>query len=680
MWKRKFLFISIVSIILCAFTSGCAPAASLVEQFGDDGYYFLGMLEQEKGDSKAAVKSFNNAVQKADPYFARLAMQELLKYGSKSEQIQAANKLHKAFSDEETLLVIARKLYADGELSQLIKLTDKIDLETCEDELAYYRIIALYKKNNPKFRNSYYWWCTLKPFTSYHYKLYCEVADLNDVINMRANIYNRDYGRAYTAAKRILQDEENFKAQILSDAGKAFLYGSDSYQKNGDYFEKLARQLDDSVKFYGYFYAGRIYSRMENMVSYSMEKFAQAMASAQTDRDYDTALWYYLNQALSSSIREAVSALERYADTWHDSEYFDDFFDTLSVRILSQHMWDEFYSVTKFIDGHASPATSARFAYVSARLMQEGFLKAKDVDAEEEIKRLFESSMDCGNTPYYLFLAAKKLELTDEEIISKILNRTVVENFQRNELAEKHLEGLLEANLDANIYEVFQSKSSELGYDVTKRVALRLRRNAQDKTDLYNKSMRVALKRNSGSDMPYDEEYLKLIYPKAFDDYVQVSAKKYSLPDYLVYGLIRSESFFDPVVKSGAGAKGLTQLMDSTAADVARKLHVAEYDLADPEINIEFGTYYLSELMSRLDDSMLLSLFAYNGGISRVRNWVASAQTEFSRNTLPNDIFLESIPYSETREYGRKVVAAGCMYAYLYEKQSFSETVERMMR
>jgi soluble lytic murein transglycosylase len=147
-----------------------------------------------------------------------------------------------------------------------------------------------------------------------------------------------------------------------------------------------------------------------------------------------------------------------------------------------------------------------------------------------------------------------------------------------------------------------------------------------------------------------------------------------------MYGLTRSESFFDPTVSSVAGAKCLTQLMESTAGDIAKKLHYAEYDLNDPRTNIEFGCYYISGLLVKFNGSMLPALFGYNAGPGRINTWIKNAETEFSKQSLPMDIFLESIPYSETREYGRKVVAAGCMYAYLYQNEHITKTVGRMLR
>ena len=102
----------------------------------------------------------------------------------------------------------------------------------------------------------------------------------------------------------------------------------------------------------------------------------------------------------------------------------------------------------------------------------------------------------------------------------------------------------------------------------------------------------------------------KLKFPKNYEDLVEKYSKECEIDPTIIYSLIRSESFFDPDVSSVAGAIGLTQLMDFTANDIARKLKISEYSLTDPETNIQFGTYYLKNMISRLENDYLNGFFA----------------------------------------------------------------------
>ena len=148
-----------------------------------------------------------------------------------------------------------------------------------------------------------------------------------------------------------------------------------------------------------------------------------------------------------------------------------------------------------------------------------------------------------------------------------------------------------------------------------------------------------------------------------------------------MYALIRSESFFDADVTSSAGAIGLTQLMEFTAGDIAHRFKISDYSLTDPETNIRFGTWYLSNLISRCDDSPLLGFFSYNAGITRVRRWLQSSLIEFGKKSnMPLDLFLETLPFAETREYGRKLISATIVYDWLAEPAHFQQTVEGLLK
>jgi len=112
--------------------------------------------------------------------------------------------------------------------------------------------------------------------------------------------------------------------------------------------------------------------------------------------------------------------------------------------------------------------------------------------------------------------------------------------------------------------------------------------------------------------------------------------------------------------------------MADTAQEMADRLrraggpdYTADLDLTDPQQNIHIGAFYLSYLTGRFENNMLLSLLSYNGGMNRVRRW-HNAFKNTHANSLSDDLFLEIIPFFETRDYGRKVLAAAAVYEYLY--------------
>ena len=186
--------------------------------------------------------------------------------------------------------------------------------------------------------------------------------------------------------------------------------------------------------------------------------------------------------------------------------------------------------------------------------------------------------------------------------------------------------------------------------------------------------MRIANRtRNSwAGKIPY--ELLELTYPRFYYQFIEDTCRANNLQEQVLYALIRSESFFDASISSKAGAQGLTQLMKGTADDEARKLKLGDdYDVLDPKTNITMGAHYLASLIGRTpDNSVLLAMLAYNAGLTNVRKWK-------NANSLPMDFYVETLPFPETRGYGRKMVGAAAMYGFLYYGITPAQTVRELL-
>jgi soluble lytic murein transglycosylase len=131
----------------------------------------------------------------------------------------------------------------------------------------------------------------------------------------------------------------------------------------------------------------------------------------------------------------------------------------------------------------------------------------------------------------------------------------------------------------------------------------------------------------------------------------------------LVHGVIRQESSFDYAATSSAGARGLMQLMPSTAAVVARKIGVANRPdlLATPDYNVKLGSAYLKQLLDKYNGSYPLALAAYNGGPARVDRWLSEIGDP-RRGKVDVVDWIEQIPIAETRNYVQRVMEAVYIY------------------
>jgi soluble lytic murein transglycosylase len=154
-------------------------------------------------------------------------------------------------------------------------------------------------------------------------------------------------------------------------------------------------------------------------------------------------------------------------------------------------------------------------------------------------------------------------------------------------------------------------------------------------------------------------------YPVPHDDIMQPTTNTLGLDRAWVYGLIRQESRFVMDIQSSAGASGLMQVMPSTGRWVAKKIGLTDFVqdmLSDVKTNILLGANYLNMVLGSMDGSQVLATAAYNAGPGRLRSW----RTTITK-PMDSTIFIESIPYFETRGYVKNVMTNATFYAALFE-------------
>ena len=154
----------------------------------------------------------------------------------------------------------------------------------------------------------------------------------------------------------------------------------------------------------------------------------------------------------------------------------------------------------------------------------------------------------------------------------------------------------------------------------------------------------------------------KQIYPRDYSAYVEAASEAYSVPEPIIYAMIKCESNFDPSAVSSAGAVGLCQIMPDTFLWLTDQVLFDHFEagmLYDPETNIRYGTYYLSRLYDQFGD-WSLAFAAYNAGPGRVDGWLADPELADGEGGL------RSIPFKETRNHVKKMNRAWERYEKLY--------------
>jgi soluble lytic murein transglycosylase len=159
-----------------------------------------------------------------------------------------------------------------------------------------------------------------------------------------------------------------------------------------------------------------------------------------------------------------------------------------------------------------------------------------------------------------------------------------------------------------------------------------------------------------------------LRYPAPYRETMQLRLRENGLEEAWVYGLMRQESRFASQAKSDVGAAGLMQIMPATAKWVARKMGMRDYRTAlihETEVNLKLGTYYMKNVLSSLDNNAVMASAAYNAGPSRARQWRGE-------KPLEGAIYIETIPFDETRDYVKKVMSNTVYYSKLFDQPSVS--------
>ncbi|MFT6344755.1 MAG: soluble lytic murein transglycosylase [Paraglaciecola sp.] len=300
---------------------------------------------------------------------------------------------------------------------------------------------------------------------------------------------------------------------------------------------------------------------------------------------------------------------------------------------LRKHNWQQVLDIIDFVP--AEVADENVFQYWKARAYEK--VGAKKI-ADEGLRKL------AKQRHYYGFLASGKLSevatLNDNPLL---LAKNDIDELARLPSAQRALEfRQLGRNLSARREWYFLQSQLTQPQKVIAAV-LASQQNWHDQA-IFGFS-------NSG----YLDD-LSRRFPMPFDSQLQSNAKKNNIDVAWAYAIIRRESSFMPDAASHAGALGLMQLMPGTARYLTKK-KVEKNSLFNPNRNVELGTQYMRYLMDKMDNNRVLVTASYNAGWRKVQQWQPET------GNMPLDLWIETIPYKETRNYVKAVLAYQQIYS-----------------
>lgn len=631
--------------------------------------YFQG---KEERDIKILQKGFENA----EPYFSQLCAEELSTLLPKQKAVELARKAIKTYPESiEMKILLLDLLYDQRDYSGIISFSENNKESLINNEINRLYLSALVRSSkkgelNQEVMDKINSWYIENEFSESHNTFFMEFSleDFFDTATIARHFaYIQYYGKAASTIETTFPTIDDFLSFIsslsyyeLKEIGDAFVYGSKDKVKYSEYFARAGLLSSDKDKaFYSLFTAGRLNEKVYVSSPKNIEYYRSAIYLA-PETSFDRALWYYIRGAMNCSIEDGIQGFLEFSNAWKDPYFFDDVIETFSATLLSNHQWEYYYNLFSVIYPYLSAPSRGKTDYIIGTLIEANLINFGNGSREiamDYYKKTY-SNIEAEN--YYRIMASIKL---DEK-----LNLQKPEYPTKNSKPtpeEEHLSYLIKKDIDA-VYDFFVENQEKISEDVAIKAVLALEEAGKKNPGLYTLALRIATAAIS------EEENIKHIYPQYFNEYVENVSKEFNLLEYVLYGLIRAESYFEPTAKSSAGALGLCQLMPSTAGDVARKLKISEYDLLDPKTNISFGGYYLGELTSRSDGNVFLALLSYNAGRENVKKWINLD------SSLPMDVFLETVPFEETRKYGRKLINLSVLYGTLYYKLSPKEVVSNM--
>lgn len=325
------------------------------------------------------------------------------------------------------------------------------------------------------------------------------------------------------------------------------------------------------------------------------------------------------------------------------------------AELLDQNLYETFLSsaikeqnwpfyVFLFNSSGQSITTQARWLYWQGRALQ--FMNA---NAQDSLKyfRLAAEERD-----YYGFMAAQWLGKAPN------MNHEPVDVPANIMQATRHNPGVLRALAFYRLNRITEA-----------------RREWYSTSEKANDMERAALAAIAGEEQWYDRAILTLAKAKNWNDLelrfpllhrntIEQVAEKMRMDTRWIYAITRQESCFQTDARSPVGATGLMQLMPATARMVSRQFQIPykQQKLLEADYNLQLGSRYLKTLLNQFNGNRVLATAAYNAGPGAVKRWLKNYDG-------PLDVWIEKIPYNETREYVQRVLTYGAIYGYRLGKE-----------
>ncbi|MBY0516111.1 MAG: lytic transglycosylase domain-containing protein [Bacteriovoracaceae bacterium] len=454
-------------------------------------------------------------------------------------------------------------------------------------------------------------------------------------------------------------------------------YGFDTKSTEQVFYSEYSRMIEGMYKVIDDKKKDKIlskYTELRNWLALNLERLPQATTLGRFS-DLGKNLWRNGYNDAAAEIFDFVAS-KQYQDQKEDAWFF---------RLWmwgAKDEWKDAISWTKDIKiiQRIESLNDSRLKY----WIGYGLLK---IDQKNEAKKVWENLIEKHPLSFYGIMASKMLQAHHPD-------SSYCQYYKK--IDERNTPTLLAKDIDPSIWEAWKRLKAWSRLDAKSFLYAELRGLHKNFIPGLAQRAQTANKRNVesdailltaaliGSEENYIESFkvlyggidsqkvvfnrflLETLYPKPFYEELQKALKSYKIDPLILLSLIRQESVFNPEAKSRVGARGLMQLMPTTARRLQRS--VRDKHLILPKTNLEIGAKYFQQLFRRYEGNLIYVLSAYNAGESRVERWKDSYFV--SEEMLPN---IESIPFLETRNYVKLIFRNLYFYKTLEGSKDLSD-------
>lgn len=444
---------------------------------------------------------------------------------------------------------------------------------------------------------------------------------------------------------------------VLSDVYKAFI-SSGKISNALRFFSKIRSK-------YKNYYLGILNLRGKNNLGLLiLKEYLEGLNLNNETNRIDLLNTAFSNLIFTKSARDyfAESVAKFYTESDKKNSTFIKILEEYILESIQLEDYNNLYKLYSNAQKVISNSILSKLAFINARLIYHKLIKPNE---SGEYKSLLNAAVNYDKWSYSSFMSRYLLDQNIDEFFTRELDV----KYEQSDY-EIFLEGFLKFNLCHYVRE-FISEDFRNGYKFSLDFYRKVYDELLKSENYYDATLVINYLVNQDESALMVDDY-KRLYPYLYGSLIEYWAKRRGLETSIVFSLIKAESSFEKNAVSRPGAVGLMQVMPSTANDISKELKYFDYNLKTPKDNIIIGTYYLKKRISTTG-SLYKALASYNGGIGNVRKW------EKSYGHLSKELFIEAIPFSQTRNYIKKILVYSVFYDALYEKKGIDSVIVKIM-